>query len=252
MSQRKSIDVYLGRGPRCYNKPGTKTYRDIINLYAQDFCPNATKSDKSTFIDNVWFQMHLQGFRFFVSSVSEDNKYIWKEASNWKVKERIGHALRDHRKRYFKDKTITNGESNSQAANLEQHTNQTEALTIPNNDQSKITALEAGQEFEDQKNIYLNEVPSSAYVDMSGWKSPSEKSNRCDEIRIFISHGRDCSEASSSIDNIRCNIFTPQNFREKHSPIKPSDIVLLNASDEDSKGNESRLMYLFIGYTIFD
>jgi hypothetical protein len=253
------IDVFLGRGAKCYNKPGTKKYRDMIKLYAQYFCPNATKSQKSTFIEKLWFQMHLQGFRFFVSSVSEDDQNIWKEASNLEVKKRIGHALRDHRKCHFKDRAITNGESNPQATSLQlspHHKNQAEAHSILDFDQNKITALESGPVFEDQQDNYHDEVPSSANVDVSGWKNSSEKSNRCDEIMIFISHVQDCyvkSKASSkSESNVRCNLLTSANVKEPDSALSSSDIGLLNASDENSKGNESHFMYLFIGYTTID
>jgi hypothetical protein len=94
MKESLSKDVFLGRGPSCYKNPGNKEYRNLVKLYAADFHRGLQKSEKSKFIDNLKFKLEMQGFRFL--SFSDDNKK-WESASDWEVKEKIGHDLRDYR-----------------------------------------------------------------------------------------------------------------------------------------------------------
>jgi hypothetical protein len=92
----KSIpkEVYLGRGPACYQQPGNKEYRSIIKLYAPDFHRDAPKPAKSKFIESLQLKLRMQGFRFYSFSTREQE---WISALECDIKEKIGHDLRDYR-----------------------------------------------------------------------------------------------------------------------------------------------------------
>jgi hypothetical protein len=94
MTESSSKDVFLGRGPGCYRQPGNKGYRSVVKLYAADFHRDVKRSYKGQFIDNLKSKLEMQGFRFFSYSAEVEK---WLTASDWEVKEKIGHDLRDFR-----------------------------------------------------------------------------------------------------------------------------------------------------------
>jgi hypothetical protein len=95
MTESLHKGVYLGRGPGCYRQPGNKEYRGLVKLYAADFHRDATRAEKSKFVDNLQAKFEMQGFRFFCYS---KKKQMWVNALEWEIKEKIGHDLRDNRK----------------------------------------------------------------------------------------------------------------------------------------------------------
>jgi hypothetical protein len=227
MLQAKSIDVYLGRGPGCYNKPGTKKYRNIIKIYAQVFCPNATKSQKSAFIHDLWLQMLVQGFRFFVLSVSVDNQSIWEEASNFEVKRRIGHALRDYRNRHSELKKNEETASIPLVNNLKENdtnTSQNEAHNNRECNQRWMIPLESSQMEGHSDNLY--EMTSPVYEEICEWKFTSEESDDCDVMKVSVDNNNEYS-----MEEEVSKIFIQ---------LDDEDFVLLNAlnvTNERSKGD---------------
>jgi hypothetical protein len=246
MSQAMPTIVYLGRGSNCYNKPGTKKYRNIIKQYAQDFCPNATKSHKTDFIDYVWSQMYVQGFHFVVSSNSEDNQIIWEEISIVEAKRRIGHALRDHRKRYFERKEKPNNESNSQAESLKQILQNINSKVMQNDlnrNQNSAGTFESLLPLKDHQDN-RHDVTNPTFKDICGGRIAYTESDDYDLMKASLS---DVKECLSKEGQVSCNVLTSSNVRECYSLTDSSGIAMLVALDENLKGNESSIdLLLFL------
>jgi hypothetical protein len=118
-------EVFLGRGPGCYRKPGNNNYRSIVKLYATDFHRGLQRAEKSKFIENLKFKLEMQGYRFFSMSNEQKN---WVSASDLEVKQKIAHDLRDHRplmsngnKAIGKSKYIKKSQSSLKCKALEQN-----------------------------------------------------------------------------------------------------------------------------------
>jgi hypothetical protein len=245
MSHQHSIDVYLGRGPGCYNKPGTKKYRSIIKLYAPDFCPHAPRSRKSTFIDNVWFKMHVQGFRFFVLSASEEDPNIWEEASTFEVKRRIGHALRDYRKIRPDHKTTTNRKANSKGASRKQLpwcTNKKETHIIQECDQRNIIAFVSELPLEDQQDDFHDEEPVTIYEAFNHGPHILQPSNNSDVWKDILFDAKDWCNENDFFDSVNGKVGCDDSFILSHvseclSHLDSPDLVSLDAYDQNLEGN---------------
>lgn len=87
-------DVLLGRGAACWNHPGNRAFRDIVQKYLTAYENATLRIDKSNIVSNIFDKIHANNGRFLKL---DHAKKTWYSVEQRQAIEKIGHAIRDKR-----------------------------------------------------------------------------------------------------------------------------------------------------------
>ena len=86
-------DIMFGRGSTCYNNPGNRVFRKVVNEHVDDYKCGASRKKKAALVKLLVSKLESDGYRFLHRSKAG----TWVEAPPHLVTKKVGHGLRDAR-----------------------------------------------------------------------------------------------------------------------------------------------------------
>jgi hypothetical protein len=106
MNSLNEDDVICGRGKQCFQHPGNRKFRDIVEMFLPAYADASCKVEKSIVVSNIVDAVRTSSPNGGFVKQDEVSGH-WREVGDRLAREKVGQALRDALHTHYRSSTIS-------------------------------------------------------------------------------------------------------------------------------------------------